>query len=105
MVAGCDVLAGLLHRHVAGNVTGNVTGNVKDARLKRKSRRPLQNQTKPQKQCNDKVRGVHTALPDGRYKFNFLPRFSRWRGGSVHRLAFCWFLWRRILKLVKSDAY
>src|SRR5277367_3863858 len=103
MVAGCDVLAGLL-------------------RLQRYRQRCRQRQRRPPKKKKQAAatKSKRTAEAMQRQRQSQRPpsRFAGWglqiqfptkilalAGGSVHRLASCWLLWRRILNLVKSDAY
>src|SRR5271156_1782730 len=99
MVAGCDVLAGLLHRE----------------RQRQRQRRPPKKKkqaaaTKSNKTPEAMQRQRRSQRPPSRFagwglQIQFATKILALAGGSVHRLASCWLLWRRILNLVKSDAY
>src|SRR5271155_3327698 len=99
MVAGCDVLAGLLHRE----------------RQRQRQRRPPEKKkqaaaTKSKRTAEAMQRQRQSQRPPSRFagwglQIQFPTKILALAGGSVHRLASCWLLWRRIFNLVKSDAY
>src|SRR5271156_6052886 len=103
MVAGCDVLAGLLHRKRCRQ------------RYRQRQRRPPKKKkqaaaTKSNKTAEAMRRQRQSQRPPSRLsgwglQIQFSTKILAFACGPVHRLASCWLLWRRILNLVKSDAY